>query len=219
MRTKTIALVLVTALCLSVVLAPVASAVTVTRYTISQEEWNRLAQAHGYRSPTATKPAPAPSPVPTPTPSTSPASPAPPVQPAPVTQPSAQAGATSLELQMVELINQVRAKNGLKPLNVNAKLMGLARLKSQDMADNGYFDHKSPTYGYVFDMLGKAGVRFRGAGENIALAGSVAGAMNAFMNSPTHRANILMAGWTDVGVGIVPGARDTLVVTQIFIAK
>jgi len=213
-RTKTIALVLAAALCLSVVLAPVASAATVTRYTISQEEWNRLAQAHGYRPPTATKPAPIPSAAPTPTPSTPPAAP---VQPVP--QPSGQAGATSLELQMVDLINQVRAKNGLKPLNVNAKLMELARLKSQDMADNGYFDHKSPTYGYVFDMLGKAGVRFRGAGENIALAGSVTGAMNAFMNSPTHRANILMAGWTDVGIGIVPGARGTLVVTQIFIAK
>lgn len=218
MKTKRIALALAAALCLSLVLAPVASAITVTRYTISQEEWNRLAQAHGYRPTTVSKPAPTPSPTsPTSPPSTPAAPPAPINQPAP--QSSGQVGATSLEMQMVDLINQVRAKNGLKPLNVNAKLMELARLKSQDMADNGYFDHKSPTYGYVFDMLGKAGVRFRGAGENIALAGSVTGAMNAFMNSPTHRANILMAGWTDVGVGIVPGARGTLVVTQIFIAK
>lgn len=216
MKTKRIALALAAALCLSLVLAPVASAVTVTRYAISQEEWNRLAQAHGYRpTTTVSKPAPAPTPA---APPATPATPSAPINP-PAPQPSGQVSATSLELQMVDLINQVRAKNGLKPLNVNAKLMELARLKSQDMADNGYFDHKSPTYGYVFDMLGKAGVRFRGAGENIALAGSVTGAMNAFINSPTHRANILMAGWTDVGVGIMPGARGTLVVTQIFIAK
>jgi uncharacterized protein YkwD len=70
------------------------------------------------------------------------------------------------------------------------------------MAERGYFDHVSPVLGTVFDMLRREGVAYKWAGENIARATSLVAAHQALMESPDHRANILSAGYTQVGVGV-----------------
>lgn len=101
------------------------------------------------------------------------------------------------------LVNQERAALGLRPLEADSSLVKVARVKAQDMVDNRYFDHNSPTYGSPFDMLKRFGISYSFAGENLAMAPSVASAHKALMESPGHRANILNGNFDRVGIGIV----------------
>lgn len=111
---------------------------------------------------------------------------------------------TSFEAEVVRLVNDIRRQNGLKPLTENWELSRVARYKSQDMLDNRYFAHNSPTYGTPFQMMKSFGLSFRTAGENIAKGYSTPQAVvNGWMNSSGHRANILNAGYTQIGVGYV----------------
>jgi uncharacterized YkwD family protein len=110
----------------------------------------------------------------------------------------------SMEQQVVELVNEVRASYGLSELTYSEELSAGARLKSEDMATQGYFDHNSPTYGTPYQMMQSLGITYRSAGENIARGYSSAEAvMEAWMNSEGHRANILNENYTEIGVGYV----------------
>ena len=112
--------------------------------------------------------------------------------------------ANAYEQEVVRLVNVERAKYGLSPLTEDALLTRTARLKSQDMHDRGYFDHNSPTYGTPFQLMKSQGVAYRTAGENIAKGYATPQAVvNAWMNSAGHRANILNASYTKIGVGYV----------------
>jgi uncharacterized YkwD family protein len=118
--------------------------------------------------------------------------------------PGDSASVSTLERQVVELVNQERVSYGLAPLTLNVQLCDGARLKSQDMHDNRYFDHNSPTYGTPYDMMASLGITYASAGENIAMGYATAEAVvNAWMNSPGHRANILSENFTEIGVGHV----------------
>lgn len=158
----------------------------------------RPAQAPG-------SPGPAPNPVPVPAPA-----------PQPSPAPQAPAGLTPEEAQMLNLLNQERARNGLSPLAVDPTLTRLARLKSQDMIDKGYFGHNSPTYGSPFDMMRATGVTYSTAGENLAGASTVDKAFTALLMSPGHRANMLNPRFTRVGIGIMRGGPYGLMITQLF---
>ncbi|CJG20112.1 uncharacterized protein%2C YkwD family [Streptococcus pneumoniae] len=126
--------------------------------------------------------------------------------------------ASQFEQKVVDLVNQERQKQGLKPLTLNKKLSDVARAKSKDMMDKGYFDHNSPTYGSPFDMMKQFGIEYTTAGENIAKGQqSPEDVMNAWMNSDGHRKNILNPDFTEIGVGYVKG--DTTYWTQQFIGK
>ena len=115
-----------------------------------------------------------------------------------------QTTASAYEREVIRLVNVERAKHGLAPLTEDATLTRTARMKSQDMRDNRYFDHNSPTYGSPFDLMKAQGVRYRTAGENIAMGYATPEAVvNAWMNSPGHRANILNASYTKIGVGYI----------------
>lgn len=124
---------------------------------------------------------------------------------------------SAYEKQVVTLVNQERAKAGLKPLTIDNTLSKSARAKSQDMHDKHYFDHQSPTYGSPFDQMKKFGITYKSAGENIAMGQRTPQeVMNAWMNSSGHRANILNASYTHIGVGYV---ADGAYWTQQFIGK
>ncbi len=153
------------------------------------------------RPSTQAKPS-APSTPPTETTPTAPTTPANPTAPS---TPSTSTGSVStLERQVVTLVNQKRAAAGLKALTLNATLSNGARMKSQDMQKSRYFSHTSPNYGSPFDMMRSLGISYRSAGENIAMGYSSAEAVvNAWMNSPSHRANIMNASYTQIGVGYV----------------
>lgn len=121
---------------------------------------------------------------------------------------SAQTGSEAQEV--LRLVNDQRAKNGLAALTLSDKLCELAKLKAEDMAANNYFDHTSPTYGTPFDMLKQFGVSYRSAGENIAAGQSTPEkVMQDWMSSAGHRANILSASYTELGVGVAVGPRGT----------
>lgn len=129
-------------------------------------------------------------------------------------------GLSAQENEMVQYINEERTKAGLKPLQVDTELSRGARIKSQDMVDNGYFAHNSPTYGSPFDMMKSLGIQYRAAGENIARNSSVSKAHASLMNSEGHRKNILNPNFTHVGVGIVgDSSMGGITITQWFITK
>ncbi len=121
------------------------------------------------------------------------------------------------ENKVLELVNAERAKQGLKALQMDESLRNVARLKSQDMSKNKYFSHTSPTYGSPFDMLKKFGVSYKSAGENIAQGYKTPEAVvTGWMNSSGHRANILNAKFTHLGVGYEASGNYW---TQTFIGK
>lgn len=124
---------------------------------------------------------------------------------------------TNYEQEVIRLVNEIRKENGLNSLTYDWELARVARYKSQDMKDNKYFSHNSPVYGTPFQMIKNFGISFRSAGENIAKGYSTPQAVvNGWMNSSGHRANILNAGYTHIGVGYVSSGNYW---TQMFIAK
>ncbi len=129
--------------------------------------------------------------------------------------PQVDAAVRSFETEVIRLVNEQRAQYGLEPLTENWELSRVARYKSQDMADNRYFSHTSPTYGDPFQMIRAFGLSFRAAGENIAYGQRTPQAVvDAWMSSSGHRANILSASYTQIGVGYV---ADGNYWTQMFI--
>lgn len=106
------------------------------------------------------------------------------------------------ESEVIRLVNDIRMQNGLGTLTANWELSRVARYKSEDMAAGGYFSHTSPTYGTPFQMMRAFGLNYRSAGENIAYGQRTpAAVVDAWMNSSGHRANILNASYTQIGVG------------------
>ncbi|MCM3635138.1 CAP domain-containing protein [Paenibacillus camelliae] len=158
-------------------------------------------------APTA-QPTKAPTAAPTAQPTKAPTA-APTAQPtqAPTAKPSTNpVVATEAQQEILSLVNKERAAAGLSALELDTKLNEVATEKARDMAVNNYFSHTSPTYGSPFDMLSEFGVSYRTAGENIAYGQtSEEQVMNDWMNSPGHRANILNANYTKLGVGYVQG--------------
>jgi uncharacterized YkwD family protein/spore coat assembly protein SafA len=122
------------------------------------------------------------------------------------------------ENEVVRLVNVERAKVGLAPLTQNWELSRVARYKSQDMINLNYFSHTSPTYGSPFNMMENFGINFSSAGENIAMGQMTpAAVMNAWMNSPGHRANILGVSYAQIGVGLAKSQNGSPYWTQEFI--
>ena len=118
--------------------------------------------------------------------------------------PQLDSSVASYEHEVVRLVNEIRQQNGLKPLTENWELSRVARYKSQDMLDNRYFSHTSPTYGSPFQMIKAFGLSYRTAGENIAKGYAAPQAVvNGWMNSSGHRANILNVSYTQIGIGYV----------------
>lgn len=121
-----------------------------------------------------------------------------------LTIPETASSVRAYEQEVVRLVNAERAKYGLSALTEDWELSRVARYKSQDMHDNRYFAHSSPTYGTPFQMIRAFGLSYRAAGENIAMGYPTPAAVVAgWMNSEGHRANILSGSYTKIGVGYV----------------
>lgn len=124
----------------------------------------------------------------------------------------------ALEQQVIDLVNQQRAQNGLPSLKSNWEVCRVARYKSQDMIDKHYFAHQSPTYGSPFNMMENFGIRFSAGGENIAYGQRTPQeVMNSWMNSPGHRSNILSPTYNQMGCGVAKASNGTFYWTQMFI--
>lgn len=124
---------------------------------------------------------------------------------------------TSDEWEVFNLINQQRSQNGLSPLKIDYEVQKVARIKAQDMVNNNYFSHTSPTYGSPFNMLNNFKVSYRTAGENIAGNSSNSAAVTAWMNSSGHKANILNSSFNYTGIGVINGSKYGKIYVQMFI--
>lgn len=123
------------------------------------------------------------------------------------------------EKEVFDLINKQRTNNGLPALKNDSEVQRIARIKAQDMVDNNYFSHNSPTYGSPFDMLKSFKVSYKTAGENIAANSSNSSAVTAWMNSSGHKANILNSSFNYTGIGVVSSPRYGKMYVQMFIGN
>ena len=126
---------------------------------------------------------------------------------------------TADEQEVFDLINAKRIANGLSALKIDDELQNVARIKAQDMVNNNYFSHTSPTYGSPFDMIKSFGISYKTAGENIAGNSSNSAAVNAWMNSSGHKANILNNNYNYTGIGVVSSPKYGKIYVQMFMGK
>jgi len=111
------------------------------------------------------------------------------------------------EDEVIRLVNEERVKNGLPVLAANGDLAKIARMKAEDMIDNGYFSHLSPTYGSPEDMLNQYAPKVLFSGECIAGGKTPDYVFTAWMDSPPHK-NILLKESADcIGVGMATDGK------------
>jgi hypothetical protein len=114
--------------------------------------------------------------------------------------------------------NQKRQENGLKPLAMNGQLAQAAEQKASHMLANNYWAHVAPDGTTPWYFIKNSGYEYLYAGENLARGFTTASdVVNAWMNSPTHRENMLSSNYDDVGFAIQTGTltgSDTILVVQ-----
>lgn len=130
----------------------------------------------------------------------------------------------SVEKDAFDLINKKRADIGLEPLIWSDELAALARLHSQDMADQKYFSHRGSDGSMVDDRADKLGIKnWSAIGENIAFERGFDDAANfavdRWMESPAHRQNLLDKRWKETGMGVAILPDGTYYFTQVFLLR
>ena len=126
----------------------------------------------------------------------------------------------STEEQLVlDLINKARTNEGLSKLSAGVSLTKLAGLKADDMVNKEYFSHSSPTYGDPFKMLTNNKVDYKAAGENIAGNPSLEDAVNSWLNSATHKQNILSNSYNYIGIGVAKSPIYGYIIVAMFIGQ
>lgn len=121
------------------------------------------------------------------------------------------------ELEILNLINQYRKENGLAELKPYLQLQKVAKIKAEDIVSNEYFSHTSPTYGTPFELMLDNGVEYKIAGENLAGNISPERAVEAWINSTSHRDNILNEKFQYTGICVVESDVYGSVFVQMFI--
>lgn len=118
-----------------------------------------------------------------------------------------------------DAINKARKNNGLDALKVDKTLFKIARLKAQDMVNNSYFSHTSPKYGTPFKMMSDYGITYKVAGENIAGNPDLELAVKAWLESNTHKKNILSSSYNYIGIGVSKSDTYGYIIDAMFIGK
>lgn len=121
---------------------------------------------------------------------------------------------------LADLTNEERQSQNLKTLAVNPTLNKAAEMKANDMATKGYFAHTSPEGKTPWYWITKAGYEYQYAGENLAVNFTDSqDVTNAWMASPTHKANIVKGNYTEIGTGVATGmyeGKETIFVAQVY---
>lgn len=126
----------------------------------------------------------------------------------------------SWENKIASLVNEIRGKNSLKPVEIDPYLTQIAIIKAKDMVKRNYFEHYSPFYGNPWDLATLFDYEYSSFGENIARNYSTPeAAVNAWMNSPKHRANILKENYSFMGIGIEKTISGKYYIVQHFSDK
>ena len=134
--------------------------------------------------------------------------------------PSQSPSTANMETQVIAQINQIRRQQGLSELRLNEKLAIVARRYSEKMAEKNFFSHTSPQGDTMVERVRAEGVYYIMIGENLFkgtnLPQPVSIAVNGWMNSPGHRANILRPEYRETGVGVWR-IGNTYYMTQLFL--
>lgn len=123
---------------------------------------------------------------------------------------------TDLESEMLDMVNEERAKLGLPLLKADPEMTKVARAHSRDMFARGYFSHVTPDGKTLSNRVASAGVPFLTAGENLALGPTLEICHEGLMNSPGHKANILHKSFGRLGIAVLDGGKYGLMITQNF---
>lgn len=122
--------------------------------------------------------------------------------------------------EVIRLTNEQRVANGLSPVTENSTLDSAAQAKGNDMLAKGYWAHFAPDGTSPWSFFLSFGYKYRYAGENLARDFQDApSAVNAWMNSPSHRENILNPNYKEIGIGVVEGnlaGVNTTIIVQFF---
>lgn len=132
--------------------------------------------------------------------------------------------ATSDEQRAFDLINAQRIENGMKPLAWDEQVFHIARLHSERMAHENFFDHTSKDGLDAVGRARRAGIKgWNALGENIAYNQGFddpsAFAVERWMQSVKHRTNILRAEFTHAGLGVARAADGRVFFTQVFVTR
>lgn len=134
--------------------------------------------------------------------------------------PAADLYASVVAADVASLTNGNRIEGGLPSLSVSPLLTEAAQLKAEDMAKNSYYAHISPDGKSPLYWLNLVGYKYLNAGENLVIDRTTSEqAVDAWMNSPDHRENILRPQFTEIGVGVASGryqGQDTIYVVEEF---
>lgn len=130
----------------------------------------------------------------------------------------------AVERSAFEMLNRKRVDNGLTPLVWSDDLEAVARQHSQNMAEFQFFSHRGLDNKLVSDRADAAGVgRWRAIGENIAFNRGfddpVSKAVELWLDSPSHRRNLLSNTWRESAVGVAVAGDGSYYFTQVFIAR
>lgn len=163
-------------------------------------------------------PPPPPPPPPTVTPVPPPPLPPPPPPPPP---PAPSVSMNSLAAQMLNAVNVRRQQGGLGAVAANGALTRVAQVRAQDMANRSYFSHTSPDGSTAFTIMQWYGINPAGSGEIIGETNSTEGQavsliINGFMNSPSHREQIMTRGYTVAGSGYAVSASGMRYFAVVF---
>ena len=124
---------------------------------------------------------------------------------------------TQEEQETLDLINKYRKQNGLGELKPLARLQQTAKLKAEDLVKNEYFSHNSETLGNPFEMLKSNNVIYDIAGENLAGNTEPKEAVEAWINSETHKQNILEEKFNYTGICVIESSVYGKIFVQLFI--
>lgn len=126
---------------------------------------------------------------------------------------------TSDESQLLSIINNEREKNNLPELQIDENLQNVAKLKANDIVQNNYFSHISPTYGTPFEMLKAHNIAYKTASENIAGNSNIQSAYDAWISSESHKENILSNDYNYTGIAVVDSIAYGKIIVELFIGK
>ena len=146
--------------------------------------------------------APVPTAAATPIPSPMPASPSIAIpSPTPMLSPTSAPSLEEMRNEVLRLVNEARAENGVSALELGRALCEAAQVRAEELTEE--FAHTRPDGSSCFTVLGQYGISYMAAGENIAAGQKTpASVMQSWMNSPGHRANILSESFGTLGIGI-----------------
>lgn len=129
--------------------------------------------------------------------------------------------ATRLEEEAFRVVNEQRREQGLEPLEWDAEMLYLARQHSESMANFNFFSHTGRDGKTVDERADSAGVRdWRSIGENIAYNSGVKNkvefAVQSWLQSSSHKNNLLSRKWTRTGIGVAQTPDGKFYITQVF---